>query len=345
VAPGLEVARCGEFHASPRTLTGVLQRVTGSRAARWIFLAVALALAVVAMSKYWDQIRAAAVDLHWLPLGLALVCVWVAIGFSLMAWRRMLAELGSPLPLGAAVRVFALSQLGKYIPGSIWPFVAQVELGREHGVPRKRSAAALVLVIVVNIITACLVAALTLPFSASESVRAYWWGFAAAPILLAGLHPAVLNPLLDRLLRLARREPLDDRLTGRGIIAVITWCLASWITFGVHVWILALNLGGSGSSLLLAATGGYALAWTAGFLFVIAPAGAGVREFVLALTLSSALPTGPVVLLVIASRLLITVADVIWAALGVLLGRAHASTQPDVLAAAETIRHARPDVD
>lgn len=323
----------------------MLQRVIGSRSARWIYLVLALSLCAVAIAKYWDQVRNAAVELSWLPISIALACVWSGTGFALLAWRRMLAEIGSPLPLGAAARVFSLSQLGKYIPGSIWPFVAQVELGREHGVPRTRSAASLALSIVVNVITAWLVAAVMLPFAASETVRAYWWGLFAVPLLLAALHPALLNPMLDRLLRLARRGPLEHRLTGHGIAAVMLWCVASWIMFGLHVFVLARDLGATGAALLPAAVGGYAIAWTAGFLFVIAPAGAGVREVVLAASLASMLATGPVVLLVIASRLLITVGDLVWAGIGVLLGRAHAHGVPDLLADAESIRRSSGGAD
>lgn len=318
----------------------MLQRIVGSRAARLGFVAVALVLCALALVRYWSQITDAAVDLDPWAVAAALGLGFTGTGFALVAWRRMLAELGSPLPGPAAVRVFSLSQLGKYIPGSIWPFVAQIELGREHGVPRQRSAAALLLVIGVSIVTACLTAALTLPFAAGQAARAYWWGLVPAPLLLALLHPAALNRVLDRALKIVRRPALERPLSGRGIVAVAGWCAASWIAFGTHVWVLARDLGGTGGALLPAAIGAYALAWTAGFLFVIAPAGAGVREVVLAAGLASSLAAGPVVLLVIASRLLLTVGDLLWAGIGVLLGRAHVAHDPDELAEAERLRRA-----
>ena len=43
------------------------------------------------------------------------------------------ASSGSPLPLAVARRVFLLAQLGKYLPGSVWPVLAQTELGRDLG--------------------------------------------------------------------------------------------------------------------------------------------------------------------------------------------------------------------
>jgi hypothetical protein len=37
-----------------------------------------------------------------------------------------------------------LGQLGKYLPGGIWPMVTQMRLGRDHHVPPRASAAAFV---------------------------------------------------------------------------------------------------------------------------------------------------------------------------------------------------------
>src|SRR4029079_6419948 len=70
-------------------------------------------------------------------------------------------------------------------------------------------------------------------------------------------------------------------------------------------------------------TGAFAAAWCAGFLVVVVPTGAGTREAVLTLALASLLPGGPAAALTVAvlSRLLLTLADVAAALIGVVLGR------------------------
>jgi len=312
--------------------------VVRSRVTRWVFVLVALALAIAAIARYGEQIRAAAVDLHPLSVVCAAGLVLIATGFMMLSWRRVLEDLGSPLPLGAAVRVFSLSQLGKYIPGSIWPFVAQVELGREHGVPRTRSAAVSVIAVVISVVTSVVVASVALPLAAQDAAHAYWWVLVATPVLVAMLHPRVLNPGLDWALKIARRPPMEHRLTLRGITVSAAWNLAGWTAYGLQIWVLAVDLGGTGWALPLASTGAFALAWSAGFLFVIAPAGAGIRELVLAASLGSALGVGQVVLLVIASRLIVTIGDLVWAGAGYLLGRRHAALQPNELEEALALR-------
>jgi len=314
-----------------------------SRPARWGFVAVAVGLAVYALLRYWEQVRAAADDLHPLNLLASAALAIIGTGLMVLAWRRVLTDLGSRLPIGVAARVLSLAQLGKYIPGSIWPFLAQVELGREHGVPRRRAAAVSMLSLVISLVSSLLVASVALPFAAEEAALTYRWALAATPFLLAVLHPRVLNPLLDRVLRLFHRPPLEHRLTLRGIAVAVGWNVAGWIAFGLHVWLLAVDLGGSGWSLPLASIGSFALAWSAGLVFVIAPAGAGVREVVLAAALGPLLGVGRVVLLVIASRLLMTIGDLVWAGAGYLLGRRHAARFPGGLEEALALQRAGPE--
>ena len=60
------------------------------------------------------------------------------------SWRAVLADLGATLPHGGAMRVFYLGQLGKYLPGTVWPAVTQMRLGRDYRVPPRASGAAVV---------------------------------------------------------------------------------------------------------------------------------------------------------------------------------------------------------
>ena len=67
---------------------------------------------------------------------------------------------------------------------------------------------------------------------------------------------------------------------------------------------------------LLLATGGYALAWTVGFLFVIAPAGAGVRELALVAALAPVVDRPAALAVALLSRVLMTLGDLVLGAGG-----------------------------
>ena len=278
----------------------------------------ALGLGVAALVGQWNEISESIEALTVLGVVASGVVTVLAVGTTVLSWRAVLAGLGAGLPLSAAVRIFFVGQVGKYIPGSVWPVLAQMELSRDYGVSRAKAASASLVVLALAVPCGGLVAAATLPFVSAQALRTYGWALAAVPVFAVLLYPAVLTRLLGRAFRLLRRPGLDQPLTLRPVAAGAGWLLVSFAFYGAATWLLARDLdpGVGGARLFLLAAGGYALAWTAGFLVLVVPAGAGVREAVLVLALSPALAAGPATLLALVARLLATVADLVWAGVG-----------------------------
>jgi glycosyltransferase 2 family protein len=291
-----------------------------NRVLRIGFVAVALLLLAWGLQSRWDGVRAALVDMGPLSVAGSLATALVGLFCSALCWRALLADLGSPLTTRPAVRVFFLSQIGKYLPGSVWPFLAQMELGRDLGVPRRRSAVAGMVFVALHTLTGLVVAAGMLPLVSPEAVRRYAWALLAVPVGLVALHPRVLNPAINRVLRLARRPTLDTPLHGRGLLRASAWLLVMWMWYGLSVLLLATPLGVQhGQQVFFVATGAYALSWAAGFLVVVAPAGLGIREAVIVLTLSRVLPVADATAVAAVSRVVQTAGDGLWALVAALL--------------------------
>jgi uncharacterized membrane protein YbhN (UPF0104 family) len=283
----------------------------------FLLLALGLALTYVwrdrgAIADAWSRLDA------WSVL-LAGVLSLANVALSGASWRAVLADLGSRLPWRAASRVFFVGQLGRYVPGTVFQFLAQAELARDHGVPRRRTGSALAVALLVSMTTASLLVVGVLPMALhGRDIRGWeWTGWLRwlTPFLLVLLVPRVLNPLLTFLLRTARQEPLEHPVTGRGLLTAAAWAMASWIAVGLQVFVLSASVGVSwptGSALALA-VGGYALAWIVGFLVVLAPAGAGARELVLGAVVALATGSGAAAVVVLGSRVLLTIADLVLA--------------------------------
>jgi uncharacterized membrane protein YbhN (UPF0104 family) len=239
-------------------------------------------------------------------------------------WRALLADLGSRLPARAALHVFFLGQLGKYVPGSVFAVAAQMELGRDHGAPRSRVGTAGLLFLGVLVACGLLTASVVLPLTSPRALEQYRWLLLLLPVGLVALAPPVLTRLVGLLLGVLRRAPLERPLSARGVGAAVGWGLVMWAAYGVHLWLLVRPQGDgvtstAGSELLLA-TGAYALAWTAGLLFVVAPAGAGVREVALVAALAPVLDRPAALAVAVLSRVLMTLGDLLWAGAAALLG-------------------------
>ncbi|MDX6285646.1 MAG: glycosyltransferase 2 family protein [Frankiales bacterium] len=289
-----------------------------ARRLRAVLLPVAAGLAAYAVVAQWSDIRHALDRVGFVAPLLAFLLALVGLAAGALAWRALLTDVGVRLPLAATTRVFFVGQLGKYLPGGVWPVVAQMELGHDAGAERRHVGAVSVLVMAVNVVTGLVVAAACLPFTSSSALHRVGWLLVLVPVGVALLHPRVLNEVIGRALRLLRREPLEQPPSIRGVAAAVAWSLVMWAAFGAHLYVLADPLAESGHRLPLLAVGGYALAWVVGFLVVVAPSGVGVREAMLVLALAPALPAGEATAVALLSRALMTVADLAWAALALL---------------------------
>lgn len=284
------------------------------RALRAAWLVAVTVAVVVVLRNRWGEVRPSLGELTAPALTASALAAIVGVAVSGRIWHTMLAALGYPLGSAAGARIFFVGQLGKYLPGSLWPALAQMELSRDHGVPGRAAAAAVVLFLWVHLLTGAGVAALALP-AAGLAHPAWVLGAAGCAALLT---PPVLSRGLGLVLRLTRRQPLP-RLPDTGSVATAAaWALLMWICYGVHLFALVRPL--TAEAGILGSLGAYGAAWCVGFLFVVAPAGAGVREGALVALLP--LAAGSALAVALISRLLMTVADVCCGVVAGILPRA-----------------------
>jgi glycosyltransferase 2 family protein len=311
----------------------VAKRVVGGRAFKYAFVACAVGYGGYEIYRQWGDIHHALVRIGPVPALGALIVLFGMQFSNLRAWQVLLAGLGSPLRTTAVGRIYFIGQLGKYLPGSVWPILAQMELGTAYRVPRARSATTAVLAMMMGLLTGLVTALVTLPFAAHS--EQYLWAFLAAPVLVACLHPKLLNPLLRFAFKLARRPGLEEPLSGRVLVHAIAWSFAAWVFNGLQIWLLAVKLGAPLGQAALLSVGGYAFAWCVGFLVIFAPAGAGIREVLLIAILAPMIGTGPATAVALVSRAVTILSDVIMAGAAA-FRRPRLSQQP-----AETV----PDLD
>ena len=279
------------------------------RAALGLLLVLGVVLAVRQLSGQAGEVGDGLADLSAGPVLAAFVATFASLGLSLLTWRATLAGLGTQVPLRPAAQIFFLGQLGKYVPGSVWPVLAQMELGAAHGLSRTVVGTAGLLQLAIGVPGALLLGALAVPALLSAGSGAYVLLLLALPFALITLWPPVLGPLLDRALRLVRRPPLEQRLSLPAVVRVAALSGAANVVLGLQAWFLARDLGASDPYLLPIVVGAFVLATVAGLLALPVPAGAGVREAVLVAALSPVLPLERALLLALVSRVVLTVAD------------------------------------
>jgi uncharacterized membrane protein YbhN (UPF0104 family) len=301
-----------------------LHRLRESPWLRGGLLVFAVGLAVYGLASQWTQVHTDLAKLHGYDVAGAVLCALAGLGCMMLAWRALLADLGSPLPLPAAIRVMFIGQLGKYVPGAVWAVAAQVELARDYDIPRRRSVTASLVGMATTLVVGLVVAGVMLPLTSAHAARHYWWVLAITPFAVACLYPPVIKFCLDLVLKIVHQAPIEKAVSLPGMARALAWTTLGWLLFGAHAWLLISEFAGRGAHVLALSLGAYALAWSVGFLIIVFPGGIGPREIALIAVLAPVMPSASALVIALASRVVMTIGDLVWAGLGLTIGRLRA---------------------
>lgn len=299
-----------------------------------VFLAV-IAAVVYAVDREWASVRKTIDSLSWKSLVAAFVAIVLGMFATVRVWEHLLAAMGIRIPYLRAAQVNLVGQLGKYLPGSVWAFALQAQLGKRYGISRPKALVALMLSAGVTTVAALVLAAGSAPELARHLSGAAWL-LCAGPLTLVLLYPPLLTRIANLALRVLRKPLLKKTLLGREVFWALVWGLVSWLLFGVQLWLLTggLHLHQSPKTVLIA-TGAFALGMSAGFLAFFLPSGVGVREAVIVAGLAPITSSGTALALALTSRLLFTIADISTALSAALVAR----LRRDRIAAPVVSRH------
>jgi hypothetical protein len=284
------------------------------------FTCAVLAAVAYTTATQWRDVKTYLASIPWQSAVLSLLLVLVGLMGSAFAWRAALRDVGHDVPIKTGSQIYLIGLLAKYLPGSVWAYVMQMELGRKAGLPRSRAFLASIVVTGIGTTVALVFGLLGLPALLSVGGAAVWAVAALVPFALVCTHPKVLTWLVQKFLRLVRRPPLETNITWRGVGAVAAWCAFTWVAYGLHLWLLANSQGAPGFGGLLQATGAMALGMTAGLFAFLVPSGLGVREAIIVAALLPHVPAGVALGMALASRMLFVIGDLLAAGIAALLG-------------------------
>ncbi|MEO6988938.1 MAG: lysylphosphatidylglycerol synthase transmembrane domain-containing protein [Aquihabitans sp.] len=254
----------------------------------------------------WPAASAALRDanLWWVAVGA--LCAVVGMTTIGMGWRGVLRLLGVRAPVGRVVAWYYVGELGKYLPGGVWPVLGRGELARRGGVPRRRAYASVAMSLGLLYLAAMFVAAAFLPFAISGGGLNPWMLFLLAlPVGVVLLHHDVLGWFVGVVAKVTGRSIDIDIPEWRNSLRLVAVYVPTWLFVGGGTWAVARALDPNASfSRVMFAT---VLSWVAGFMAVPVPAGAGVREGVLAA--SSGLDGGVAAATAIVARVLFVLVD------------------------------------
>lgn len=272
----------------------------------------------------WDSISETVGEGDPLMLVASLVAGLAAMTWIGLQWGRALRLSG--LPLSVRLRPvrflpwYFVGQLGKYVPGGLWPVLGRSELAVRGGVVRSVAYPSVAISLLTTYLGALVLVAAVAPFAVARGAGASrLWVLLLLPTGAVCLHPAVL----DRMVRLAERV----LARGAGFVAptwgstvgLIVRHVPAWIGISAATWLVAEAL--LPDPPILAIFLATPLSWFVGFVAIPVPGGVGVREATFVGVLAGSLGSADAAAVALASRLVFVAVDLLGAGGSTVLAR------------------------
>jgi uncharacterized membrane protein YbhN (UPF0104 family) len=252
------------------------------------------------------------------------VSAWrIAAAFAILAvlfsaygriWQYILRRLGYAIGFGRSMRIWFLSQAGRYIPGKVWFALGRIYLCERAGVPRPVAVVATGLELVLVLGSAIVVFGLASALSPGLARQEYMWGLILVPVIVAGVHPRVIKAVLAKL----KGKPGDFNLAYKDTLKMLALYVLCWCIYGLGFYLIGTSVELEGASPALRAAGPEllpdmvginALSWAGGLLSVVTPAGLGVREGISGMLLSGIVEKPYPSLIPLVARLWVTIGE------------------------------------
>jgi len=248
--------------------------------------------------------------LHFFLLGYGIICFIIFYFLRSFVWYRILKNYDYSITFKESSYLWSLSELKRYIPGTAWSFLGRAVLFQQKGVQKKDIAKGLIFEGELFVIGSTIVSLLALPYF-----------FSKKDILFEVLIICVVTALL---IVYCCNEILRKKLSGK--LKQFTSFLFPFFSipeniFLVWISIIALFFFGLGNYFVISSVvylspklffeliGVFAFAFVAGYLIIIAPAGFGVREGIIIISLSKIIPSGAAAFGAIFSRLVLIISE------------------------------------
>lgn len=262
-------------------------------------------------------------ELRALPLVAATLAWFAAFGALVANWAASLAWWKQRITTVAALRIFFLSNLARYVPGAIWQFAGLAAMSSAKGVAPSAATAAVLVQQATLLVTglglaialapaylAPLAAAIGLPVPGLAARVAIAFAGIGLAVVVA---PRVLEPLRRLAARWVPEAALVPELTPRRFARYALVTLGGWLLYGAAFALFARAVLGDAAPPPFLGGATYIAAYVAGIIWIFVPGGLGIREGALVVGLAPSLGYDRALFLAISSRIWLVALEILGA--------------------------------
>lgn len=242
------------------------------------------------------------VNFTWLLL--SLIPLLTAFLTGALGWSVILRLIGIQVPLTTVVRIWLISQLGKYLPGgTVWYTASRIVLSAEVGITASQTVKGILLETVFLIVGGATFFLLSLTVGWQRNSLSL--ALSATSVVLVSLvllWPPVFAFVTRNVYRVVGLEYEAALLKPRDLFLIAAYYTGQWVLLGCAFLFLVNALYPLSVSQAPAVAGAFAISCVIGYLVIFVPGGIGVREASLMTILTGLMPFPAAMAVAVISR-------------------------------------------
>ncbi|MDO8740488.1 MAG: lysylphosphatidylglycerol synthase domain-containing protein [Candidatus Woesearchaeota archaeon] len=262
----------------------------------------------------WSQLKSYSITFNYFYLALSFIFLFAHLLLSVYGWKMIMNLLKAKLDFKSSIRIWFLSQLGRYVPGRIWYLLGRMYLCEKKKISKYTTFVSLMLELAMHVLSASFTALIFVPAMIEDGgLMKFLPVFLTIPVGLILIHPKIFNFFVNIGLKIFRKKTVELKIKYSSLLGLLAFYMFSWVVNGMGFYLLIKSFYATPLSLILPLTGAFAVSWIIGFLSLITPSGLGIREGILTFLLGFYFPLPIAIIISLVSRLWIIFGELVGA--------------------------------
>ncbi len=260
------------------------------------------------IANEWPQVSSHLFSLNPVGAVLGVFFLFLFFLFRSLTWNSLLETEGYEVPPVYATYLLSVSEIKRYIPGSVLGFLSRVNNFGEFKIPAKKVVQLIFYESIIFLLTSI---ALSIPslIMLAQRIRLNYLEIAAALLVLLTFFIVLIFSVLKIKKTITVKNVfLNLKKYKKSVI----FMMVAWILFGIGNYLVGASLNYLDPSKIFEFSSLFILSWLAGYLILIAPLGLGVREGAVTYGLSFFMPVPLAAAIAILSRLALVLSEILF---------------------------------
>ena len=262
-----------------------------------LLTAVVIYFVVRALADNWSQVVAYKWSINWALLLASVAMHLITFAAFAAVWCLLMRGFGhGSIPFRHGFKIAYIANLGRYIPGRIWPVFGMVYVAKKLEITEETAVASWGVAQLFSVPPSFVVGLAVIywyPEMVSDHLSKLMGQglniFAAATLLISILLIAIPDKLLivvNWALNKFKRPAIHFKMSFGLALGVYLGYLICWLCYGFAFWLFINAIVDHPGIPILSCVGSFVISYQIGYFAIFAPAGIGARELVMIGTLN-----------------------------------------------------------